>query len=215
MFHKEKNIARLHFVTSDDAVLSHLEQMKLVLDNGVEWVQLRAKNISEKEFLYLAEEAKELTEKYQATLVINDYHLVASMVEAEGLHIGKEDVAPQEARKFLMEQIIGGTANDLQDIQRIISHVDYIGLGPLRFTSTKKKLSPTLGFEGFKNIISSLTEKKPIIAIGGIVLEDIPSLMEIGVHGIALSGAIIYDVQPAKKTKEFIKVLEQYEGIKA
>lgn len=212
---KEKKISRLHFITSDDGALSHIEQIKIVLDSGVTWVQLRAKNLNEKEFLKLAEATKDLTDQYKASLIINDHHLIASMVEASGVHIGKEDASPQEARKFLLEQIVGGTANDLNDVKRIISHVDYIGLGPLRFTKTKKKLSAILGLEGFKNIISVLPEKKPIIAIGGVVLEDIPALMKTGVHGIAISGAIIYDDQPSARAKEFIKALEQYESIKA
>ncbi|MFZ9847650.1 MAG: thiamine phosphate synthase, partial [Flavobacteriales bacterium] len=149
MYLQNNKIARLQFITSDDAALNHLEQIQLVLDNGVNWVQLRAKNLSATELLKLAEDAKEITERYHATLIINDNHLVAAMVNAEGVHSGKEDVAPIDARKFLLEQIIGGTANNMQDIGRIINDVDYIGLGPLRFTSTKKKLAPILGFEGF------------------------------------------------------------------
>ncbi len=215
MYQSTKKIARLQFITSDDAALSHLEQIRLVLDNGVNWVQLRAKNLSSTELLKLAEEAKEITEEYKSTLIINDNHLVAAMVNAEGLHIGKEDVAPNDARKFLLEQIIGGTANDLKDIKRINDEVDYIGLGPLRFTSTKKKLADILGFEGYQSILKAVPNLKPVIAIGGVVVEDIDQLMKIGVHGIAVSGAIINDANPAQKTKQFLKEIGKYESIKA
>lgn len=215
MYQSTKKIARLQFITSDDAALSHLEQIRLVLDNGVNWVQLRAKNLSSTELLKLAEEAKEITEEYKSTLIINDNHLVAAMVNAEGLHIGKEDVAPNDARKFLLEQIIGGTANDLKDIKRINDEVDYIGLGPLRFTSTKKKLADILGFEGYQSILKAVPNLKPVIAIGGVVVEDIDQLMKIGVHGIAVSGAIINDTNPAQKTKQFLKEIGKYESIKA
>jgi len=215
MYLQNKKIARLQFITSDDAAFNHLEQIQLVLDNGVNWVQLRAKNLSDTALLKLAEEAKEITEQYKATLIINDNHLVAAMMNAEGVHIGKEDVAPIDARKFLLKQIIGGTANNLQDIERIIEVVDYIGLGPLRFTSTKKKLAPILGFEGYATLVKALSQPKPVIAIGGITVEDIDSLMKIGVHGIAVSGAIVNDAHPAKKTKEFLKEIAAYEGINA
>jgi thiamine-phosphate pyrophosphorylase len=215
MYLQNNKIARLQFITSDDANLNHLEQIQLVLDNGIQWVQLRAKNLSATQLLELAEYAKEITEKYKATLIINDNHLVAAMVNAEGVHLGKEDALPSDARKFLLEHIIGGTANDLQDIERIIETVDYIGLGPLRFTSTKKKLAPILGFNGFTEIIKALPQPKPIIAIGSVTIDDIEPLMKIGVHGIALSGAIVNDVNPAQKTKEFLKEIAAYEGINA
>jgi len=215
MYLQNNKIARLQFITSDDAALSHLDQIRLVLDNGVHWVQLRAKNLSATELLKLAEEAKEIAEQFKATLIINDNHLVAAMVNAEGVHIGKEDVAPTDARKFLLQQIIGGTANNLEDIKRIIEVVDYIGLGPLRFTSTKKKLAPILGLEGYALLLKAMPQPKPVIAIGGISIEDIVSLMKIGVHGIAVSGAIVNAVNPAQKTKEFLKEIAVYEGINA
>lgn len=215
MYQLNKKIARLQFITSDDATLNHLDQIKLVLDHGVTWVQLRAKNLSSNELLELAEQAKEITERYKATLIINDNHLVAAMVNAEGLHIGKEDVAPKDARKFLLEQIIGGTANDLKEVKRINGEVDYIGLGPLRFTNTKKKLAQILGFEGYQNILKAVPNLKPVIAIGGVVPEDVEQLMTIGVYGIAVSGAIIYDAHPEQKTKQFLKELAKYESIKA
>lgn len=92
-------------------------------------------------------------------------------------------------------KIIGGTANTISDVlQRINEPCDYIGLGPLRFTSTKQQLSPILGFEGYQNIIKNLKEKSidipKIFAIGGVVLEDIEILKEIGIYGAAVSGQI-------------------------
>ena len=93
--------------------------------------------------------------------------------------------------------------------------MDYIGLGPMRFTSTKKKLAPILGIEGYALLLKAMPQPKPVIAIGGISIEDIVSLMKIGVHGIAVSGAIVNAVNPAQKTKEFLKEIAVYEGINA
>ncbi len=207
--HSQKNIARLQFITSDDSTHNHLEQIKMVLENGVQWVQLRAKKCDEKTFLNLAEEAKKITQKYSATLIINDHVSIAKIIAAEGVHIGKEDLSAAAARQELGSKIIGGTANTLEDILQIKDHVDYIGLGPLRFTSTKKKLSPVLGIEGYQSILKQV-QNIPVIGIGGVVLEDVEALLHAGLHGIAVSGAIINDENPEKKIKQFLKAIETY-----
>lgn len=181
----------------------------MVLENGVQWVQLRAKKCDEKTFLNLAEEAKKITQKYSATLIINDHVSIAKIIAAEGVHIGKEDLSAAAARQELGSKIIGGTANTLEDILQIKDHVDYIGLGPLRFTSTKKKLSPVLGIEGYQSILKQV-QNIPVIGIGGVVLEDVEALLHAGLHGIAVSGAIINDENPEKKIKQFLKAIETY-----
>ncbi len=215
MYRELKEISRLQFITSDDSDLNHLEQIKLVLDNGIKWVQLRAKNRAPQELLKLAEEAKEILQSYEAKLIINDNHLVASMVLADGVHLGKDDETPENARKFLLNEIIGGTANSIEDVRRIEKHVDYIGLGPLRFTNTKKNLSPILGLLGYEKLIHEMQLNIPVVAIGGVVIEDIEGLMKTGVHGIAISGAILKSQNPNEKIKQFIKELEQYESVKS
>lgn len=207
--YKQKNIAKLQFITSDDGVFSHLEQIKIVLENGVQWVQLRAKNCDKKTFLKIAEEARKITSSYKTVLMINDYVSIAKSIDAEGVHIGKEDLSPALARQTLASKIIGGTANTLEDIIRIKDHVDYIGLGPLRFTSTKKKLSPVLGIEGYTSILKQV-QNIPVIGIGGVLVEDIEALLNAGLHGIAVSGAIINDENPEKKIKQFLKATETY-----
>ena len=112
-------IAQLQFITSDDCALSHLEQIKLVLNNGVQWVQLRAKNMDADSFFRLAEEAKKMTEHFAATLIVNDHVELAKAMHADGVHIGKNDIFPSLARQILGDKIIGGTANTLADIQAI------------------------------------------------------------------------------------------------
>src|SRR5690606_10032790 len=92
-------------------------------------------------------------------------------------------------------KIIGGTANTMEDIQqRIAEGCDYIGLGPLRYTTTKEKLSPILGLNGYKEIIGNLKAKSTdipkLFAIGAIQLEDVSPLLNIGIYGVAISGLI-------------------------
>ena len=109
-----------------------------------------------------------------------------------------------------IDKIIGGTANTLQDVlQRVQEGCSYVGLGPLRFTTTKKKLSPVLGLEGYKNIMDELKKRNidiPIYAIGGIVTEDISSILQTGVYGLAGSGIITH--HPNKK--ELVKEINAY-----
>lgn len=102
--------------------------------------------------------------------------------------------------------IIGGTANTFEDVSRLASQgADYIGCGPYRFTTTKKKLAPMLGLEGYKDILSRMRAhgiSLPLVAIGGITCDDIPQLMEAGVSGIALSGSILRAVNPVDEMKK-------------
>ncbi|WPO91346.1 thiamine phosphate synthase [Chryseobacterium sp. HR92] len=170
--------------------------IRKALDSGIKWVQVRWKNAPEHELISLCEVSKQLCSEYQSVCIINDHVQIAKEIDADGVHLGLNDSAIEEARLILGEnKIIGGTANTLSDvIQRIKESCDYIGLGPLRFTTTKEKLSPVLGFEGYQAIIDGLREKSidipRIFAIGSVTLEDILPLQGIGIYGVAVSGLI-------------------------
>jgi thiamine-phosphate pyrophosphorylase len=170
--------------------------IKKALDNGIKWIQIRWKDAPEHEFNKLCECSKKICLEYQAICIINDHVQMAKEVEADGVHLGLKDTSIETARHILdKNKIIGGTANTIKDVlQRINESCDYIGLGPLRFTSTKEQLSPVLGFEGYEKIINDLKQKSieipKIFAIGGIVLEDIERLQQIGIYGVAVSGQI-------------------------
>ena len=109
---------------------------------------------------------------------------------------------------------IGATANTFEDIEHAVGQgASYIGLGPFRYTETKKKLSPVLGLEGYRKIVQQCKEagyKIPIFAIGGICLEDVAPLMETGITGIAVSGAIIHADDPVEETRRFINEINKY-----
>jgi thiamine-phosphate pyrophosphorylase len=124
------------------------------------------------------------------------------------VHLGKQDMAPAEARALLGPQfIIGGTANTFAAIEGLVAAgVDYIGLGPLRFTTTKEKLSPILGLAGYADILGQCRAAgftTPIVAIGGVALADIPALLATGLHGVAVSGAIGNAADPAAAAAHF------------
>ncbi|MFI0429684.1 thiamine phosphate synthase [Mariniflexile sp. HMF6888] len=192
-------INKLHYISQGNTPKEHLENIQKACQSGVELVQLRLKNLSEKKVLIIALEAREITSHFQTRLIINDHYKIAKEVKADGVHLGKTDTCPTIARKHLYAwQIIGGTANTLEDCKILIAkEVDYIGLGPFRFTSTKENLSPILGLDGYALIIEELKTTTPIIAIGGITENDITEILKTGVSGIAMSGEI---------TREFNKI---------
>ncbi len=185
-------IPKLHYISQGNVPKEHLENIQKACTSGAELVQLRLKNVSNKKILKLAKEAREITSHFQTRLIVNDHYKIAREVKADGVHLGKTDSCPTIARQHLYTwQIIGGTANTLQDCKTLISkEVDYIGLGPFRFTTTKDNLSPILGLNGYSAIIEALQTKTPIIGIGGITIEDVTSILETGISGIAVSGEI-------------------------
>jgi len=187
---------KLQYISQGNTIQEQEFHIRKALDNGIKWVQVRWKNAPENELIHLCEISKQLCSEYQAVCIINDHIQIAKEIDADGVHLGLNDSAVEEARRILgKNKIIGGTANTLSDvIQRINESCDYIGLGPLRFTTTKEKLSPVLGFEGYQDIINGLREKSidipKIFAIGSVTLEDILPLQKIGIYGVAVSGII-------------------------
>jgi len=167
----------------------HLENIRAACEAGCRWIQLRVKNDARPE---LAIDAKKICDEFGAKLSINDHPSIAAQVNAYGVHVGKLDVPVTEARSIVGKQsLLGGTANTLDDVlAHIRDGVDYVGVGPFRFTTTKENLSPILGLEGYQQLMAVIGNKVPVLAIGGILLEDMPALKETGVHGVAVSGLI-------------------------
>ncbi len=199
-------INKLHYISQGNTPKEHLENIQQACQSGAELVQLRLKNISEKKLLKTAQEAREITNHFQTRLIINDSYKIAKEIKADGVHLGKTDACPLEAKKQLYSwQIIGGTGNTLEDCKKLIEKkVNYIGLGPFRFTETKENLSPILGINGYLTIVEELKTETPIIAIGGIEVDDILDIMMTKVHGIAMSGAITKDFNLIPKINTFL-----------
>ncbi|MGO4289182.1 thiamine phosphate synthase [Chitinophaga sp. RAB17] len=184
-------ISTLHYISQP----AHTDNILAACDAGCKWIQLRIKNETAETVLPVAEAVKKICDSYQASLIINDYPQVAVAVGAAGVHVGKLDMTVAAARAITgNNMIVGGTANTLEDIlQHVADGASYVGVGPYRFTTTKQNLSPILGLSGYQQILQALRQKNisiPLIAIGGILLEDIPALMEAGVYGVAVSGLI-------------------------
>ncbi|MBI2722752.1 MAG: thiamine phosphate synthase [Bacteroidetes bacterium] len=202
---------RLQYISQGNSPEEHFKNIQSALDAGVKLVQLRLKNLDDNSYSDSALQIKALCNNYKAQLIINDNATVAKHCDADAVHLGLDDMKVEEAKKILKKTIIGGTANTFDHIQqRHNEGVHYIGLGPYRFTTTKEKLSPVLGREGYTRIIQQMKAENiriPVFAIGGIVLEDVKDIMSTGVYGIAVSGLITRAPDKAKMVKELHKIL--------
>lgn len=205
-------IDKLHFISNENDTMSHIGSIRLALEAGCRWIQLRVKDRAEEEVLPIAWEATRLCDSYGAKLIINDFPRVALAVEAHGLHLGLADTPLPEARALVGDRmIIGGTANTWEDILRRIGEgADYIGLGPFRFTQTKQNLSPILGLEGYSAFMQKMREaghSTPIIAIGGITSGDVNELRQAGLYGVAMSGALTNAADPKQTVHQILQAL--------
>lgn len=206
----------IQFITHANDRYNYLDGVRIALEGGCRWIQLRMKDASEEEVLKTAKSTRKLCRQYDAVFLLDDYVELVERTGADGVHLGKDDMPIDEARRLLgKDKIIGGTANTFEDVKRIYSAgADYIGCGPFRFTTTKKKLSPILGLDAYSRIIKQMNAygiNIPVIAIGGILLQDVSDIMQTGVSGVAISGAILNannDDNPVTTMKRFINELK-------
>lgn len=202
----------IQFITHSNNRYGYVDGARLALEGGCRWVQLRMKEATEAEFMAAAAEIGRLCKEHGATFVLDDHVEWVEQTEADGVHLGKNDMPIDEARKILgNDKIIGGTANTFEDVERLYRQgANYIGCGPFRFTTTKKNLSPVLGLEGYQHIVDQMKVhgiNLPIVAIGGILESDIKSILATGVSGIAVSGGILNAENPAEEMQRFLKHL--------
>lgn len=202
----------IQFITHSNNRYGYVDGARLALEGGCRWVQLRMKEATEAEFMAAAAEIGRLCKEHGATFVLDDHVEWVEKTGADGVHLGKNDMPIDEARKILGgDKIIGGTANTFEDVERLYRQgADYIGCGPFRFTTTKKNLSPVLGLEGYQHIVDQMKShgiNLPIVAIGGILESDIKSILATGVSGIAVSGGILNAENPVEEMQRFLKHL--------
>lgn len=204
----------LQFITHPSERYSIAEEVQMALEGGCKWIQLRLKDATDEEFRQTALEIIPMCKENEAFLVFDDRVELAMEMSVHGVHLGKNDMNPLVARETMgAEAIIGCTANTAADIKAFRGwDVDYVGLGPFRHTTTKAKLSPLLGLEGYAAIVKEVRQAVillPIVAIGGITIDDIAPLMATGVNGVAMSGAIINADDPVDYTRRVLQRLNE------
>lgn len=187
---------KLMFLTHYSDSISIAQQVELACKADIKLVQLRMKDTDDKEFFRQARIALQICRRYNTLLIINDNVDICMQVGADGVHLGKEDTTIERAREILGEnKIIGATCNTFDDVAEAYRNgADYVGVGPFRHTTTKKKLSPILGIDGLANVVKQMKIKNidlPSYAIGGIEVNHVSQIIACGIHGVAMSGAII------------------------
>ncbi len=203
----------VQFISHSNGRYTYEDSIRLALEGGCRWVQLRMKDASEEDVRRVARNVKKMCDDAGATFIIDDRVELVKEVGADGVHLGKKDMPISQARDILGNDfIIGGTANTFSEVEKIArAGGDYVGSGPFRFTSTKKGLAPVLGLEGYRSIVRDMKEAGihiPVVAIGGITAEDIPSILETGVDSVALSGAVLNADDPVAEMKRILEVCE-------
>lgn len=188
-------IPKLHYISQGNSSKEHLENIQNACTSGVELVQLQLINVSEKQLLKAATEAREITSHFQTRLLIGNNYKIAKEVKADGVHLEKTGPCPSIARKYIYSwQIIGGTANTMQDCETLLDkQVNYISLGPFRKTLNNENLPTALGLNGYTAITDVLKTGTPIIAFGRITTADVKAILETGISGIAVSDEITRD----------------------
>ncbi len=194
-------------ITQDGVALGHAEQVRRLAAAGVRWIQLRMKDAPRDAWLAAARESVAHCRAHGAILIVNDSVEIALESGAAGVHLGRLDLEWREARRRLGPgPILGGTVNYDADAQRAVAAgcLDYVGVGPLRFTRTKKELAPLRGFDGIRSLVGQLGGI-PAWAIGGVEVADVAPLRALGVAGTAVCSALLRDDRIDQNVRAFLE----------
>lgn len=206
----------LQFITDHPTAEGTAAQAIAALKGGCRWIQVRMKDTDNEEVENAVNAILPNCRKAGAALIVDDYVDIVARCGADGVHLGKDDMDPKDARAILgPDKIIGATVNSIEDIARLpLEIIDYLGIGPYRFTATKRRLAPILGLEGYRGIMHHLRKHSsiPAVAVGGITAADIISLINTGVTGIAISGAINHAPDPVVATRKILELLSRFQA---
>ncbi len=182
------------------------QQVEKALKGGATMIQLREKNLDDESFLQEATEIKELCHRYQVPLIINDNLEVAIRCDADGIHIGQDDISIEIVKEKFPHKIIGVTAHNLDEaLKAQKAGATYLGMGAVFPTSTKDHTIP-LSLSNLKEITSIIDI--PIVAIGGITLDNIDQLKGTGIEGVAVVSAVFKSDDIVGSTKQLLKAVE-------
>ena len=204
----DKNSLRLYAVTDRSWLNGRTlaSDAEKALIGGVTMLQLREKNMEFKELVRVAVELKALCKKYNVPLIINDNVYAAKEADADGVHLGQNDMSPLEARKILgNDKIIGMTAKTAEQAKKAESDgADYLGSGAVFGTSTKHD-AKKMDMDTLKHITASVNI--PVVAIGGITAENVSRLENTGIAGAAVVSGIFAQQDIEQSAKELYKKL--------
>ena len=197
--------SRILCITRDDPAFTHHLQVDAFLKGGARFIQLRSKKLSSKALFGQAQRAARLAKSNGSKLIINDSIMLASEINADGVHLGITDGTVAQAREFLPPgKIIGRTVHSIEEAKFVKKELpDYVGLGPYRKSITKNDIAPSLSYDEFITILKYL-HPIPVFLIGGLTIKDFSLIHKIGVHGLALCSSLFRGDNLVRQTSEAI-----------
>jgi len=190
----------------------YLEVMEEAILGGADIIQLREKNKSKKELLEMARELKKLTTKYDIPFIVNDHIDIALAVDADGIHLGQDDLPLAEARRIMgPNKIIGISTHALEEaIEAEKNGADYIGVGPVYETKSKVDVVDPVGLGYVQEVVKHTTI--PFVAIGGIKLHNLEQVLQAGAKSICVISAIVGAENVKDTATAFSKRIKQARG---
>ena len=189
-----------------------LETLQEVISGGADAIQLREKDMSDKEFLSLAMEFRKITARSKTLFIVNDRAGIARGVDADGLHIGQSDITMKDARNVIgFNKILGASTHNITQARAAQQEgADYIGVGPL-FPTATKDYEPPIGLACLKQVQREISI--PFVAIGGVNLENLDEVLEAGGRRVAICSAIISSNNITQTTQVFRTRLDALSSI--
>ena len=207
----KKYISRFHYLTQDLPHRSHAEQAQIACEAGANWIQYRCLSKTDQEMIPEIHHVASICDDWGATLILTNHYHLLDKVDAQGVHLEDMQADFAAIREIITdEKTLGASANSFEDLQRIVLSgvVDYAGCGPFALTETKPNDYPLLGLEGYREITSKMVMSGidfPLLAVGGIEVEDVDSLLETGIYGIAVSAAVNMAADPREVVRQIYK----------
>jgi len=186
---------------------SHIQQVEIACSAGANWIQYRCNTKPENELIAEIDQIASICDDWGATLIITNHYQLLDKVDAQGLHIEDEAADFSAIREAISDdKTLGASATNLTGLLKTQHSgvVDYCVLGPFAHTETRPNNFPLLGYDGYRQLEKAHIEI-PVIATGGIQLQDVELLLKTGIYGIAVSSAINRSVDPAGMVKEFYR----------
>ncbi len=201
----KKYISKFHYLTQDLPNRTHVGQVHIACQSGANWIQYRCLTKSDDELIEEINEIAAICDDWGATLILTNHYHLLDRVDAQGVHIEDFDADLVAIRDHIGDdKTLGASATNVERLLQVqdTGVVDYCGYGPFAHTDTKPNNKPLLGFEGYRTLQNHPVEI-PVIAVGGVQLSDVEPLLETGIYGIAVSGAINLAPDPGSMLKEF------------
>jgi thiamine-phosphate pyrophosphorylase len=203
----KKYISKLHYLTQDRPNGSHVQQVVVACQAGANWIQYRCLTKPDDELIDEINEIAVICDDWGATLVVTNHYELLDRVDAQGVHIEDVDADLIAIRKHIGDdKTLGASATNIDSLLRVQNTgvADYCGYGPFAHTDTKPNDKPLLGFEGYRQLQKHPVDI-PVIAVGGIQINDVEPLIATGIYGIAVSAAVNLAIDPGAALKEIYR----------